>query len=200
MVGKETQNKKIKRVQLDQTQVGLLLGFVSVGLVLAFGAGFITGMWYQTNEQIRPLDLKPTANATPANADDQMTFYSTLTRSDSPSAKPLRPDHKGPSQSAPQSRLPSTEQKADAVPHTMAEQRFSVQVGSFRAREEAEHLHTLLSNKGYQTAIKTALVPGIGILYRVRVGRFAEREAAKRIAQRLAFEERLEGMITEVTP
>lgn len=206
MPGKETRNKKIKRVQLDQTQVGLLLGFVSVGLVLAFGAGFITGMWYQTNEQIRPLDLRPRAHTAPPRTDDQMTFYSTLTRSDAPAATAPRSataphaDPKGPPPPAQRHRLPSAEQKADVVPHPMPEPRFSIQVGSFRARDEAEQLHTLLANKGYQSAIQTALVPGKGILYRVRVGRFAERETAKRIARRLQSEERLAVMITEVTP
>jgi cell division septation protein DedD len=200
VTGNETQNKKIKRLQLDQTQVGLLLGFVSVGLVLAFGAGFITGMWYQTNAQIRPLELQPTAKTTTDNSDDQMTFYSTLTRSDASAAKPPKADRHDTPRPTPRRRPPLSEQHADSVPYTMGEQRFSVQVGSFRARDEAESLHTILSNKGYKTAIKTSLVPGQGILYRVRVGQFAERKAAKRIARRLASEERLDVMITEVAP
>lgn len=200
MSGNETQNKKIKRLQLDQTQVGLLLCFVSVGLVLAFGAGFITGMWYQTNEQMRPLDLKPAAKTTTDNPDDQMTFYSTLTSSEPSAVKPLNADRRGKPQVTRQRQPRLPEPHADAVSATMGEQRFSIQVGSFRARDEAEHLHALLSNKGYKTVIKTALVPGKGILYRVRVGQFAERQAAKRIARRLRSEERLDVMITEVAP
>lgn len=195
----ETQSKKIKRLQLDQTQVGLLLGFVSVGLLLAFGAGFITGMWYQTNEQIPPLDLKPTAKTT-TDKSDNLTFYSTLTRPDASSATAPTADLHETLPAMQQRRSPLPEQHTDSVPYTMDEQHFSIQVGSFRAREEAENLHVLLSNKGYKTIIKTSLVPGHGILYRVWVGQFSEREAAKRIARRLASEERLDVMIAEVTP
>jgi cell division protein FtsN len=78
--------------------------------------------------------------------------------------------------------------------------RYSVQVGSFRARDEAEHLYTVLSNKGYTTLVKTALVPDKGIFYRVTVGQFAKRDAANRVAQRLKSRERLAVMITSDAP
>jgi cell division protein FtsN len=202
----ETQYKKAKRLQLDRTQVGLLLGFVSVGLVLAFGAGFITGLWYQTKEQIRPLDLKPTVNREADDGDDRMTFYSTLTRSDSPAhaaapaARPLDVKPEPTRQAAQQSQARSVAQNVTTLPNTAAEQYFSIQVGSFRARDEAERLYTLLSKKGYQTVVKTVLVPGKGILYRVRVGQFTERAAAKQIARRLKSEERLAVLIVTVSP
>jgi cell division septation protein DedD len=187
-------------LQLDRTQVGLLLSFVSVGLVLAFGAGFISGMWYQTNEQIRPLNLKPTVKTTTDKPDDQMTFYSTLTRSDSPAESQPGANSKEIQKPVRQRQPKLSDQSVDAVPRAIAEHNFSIQVGSFRARDEAENLHSLLSNKGYKTVIKTALVPGKGILYRVRVGQFAERESAKRIAKRLRSEERLAAIITAISP
>lgn len=200
MTGTGTQNKKVKRLQLDQTQIGLLLGFVGVGLLLAFGAGFITGMWYQTKEQIRPLALEPISEMAADDANDQMTFYSTLARSDLPAASqpPVAPAH------SPQPVPPHSSQSADphvaTLPNAVPEMYFSIQVGSFRARDEAEHLYTLLSSKGYKTVIKTALVPGKGILYRVRVGQFVEREAAEPIARRLKSQERLDVMITAISP
>jgi cell division protein FtsN len=42
-------------------------------------------------------------------------------------------------------------------------------------------------------------MPGKGIWYRVRVGHFADRAAADRVAQRLVSQERLSVMITEAS-
>jgi cell division protein FtsN len=197
----ETPIKKNKRLQLDQTQVTLLLSFMTVGLVLVFGAGFITGMWYQTNEASRSLHLESATQPLPptSDADKQMTFYTTLTRSQASSAAgqsdpkevndPQPPSHTRPSRQIP----PATQPAALKV-------RYRVQVGSFRARDEAEHLNTVLSNKGYTTVIKTALVSGKGIVYRVMVGQFAERDAANHLAHRLQSRERLAVMITSDAP
>ncbi len=201
MKTKETPVKKIKRLQLDQTQAILLLSFVTVGLVLAFGAGFITGIGYQTNEAIRSLHLEPVTQPLlpTSDLDKQMTFYSTLTRSqgssvagqsDAKEVNDLQPQR----HATPSRQIPSSTQPA------VSELRYSVQVGSFRARDEAEHLYTVLSNKGYTTVIKTALVPGTGIVYRVMVGQFTKRDAAHRVAQRLKSRERLAVMITSDAP
>jgi len=71
---------------LTQFQVALALLGVAVGLILFFGLGFLLGIWYQANENIRPndhaialaeeqLQREQTLKA-PAK---EMTFYSTLT-------------------------------------------------------------------------------------------------------------------------
>ena len=71
---------------LTQFQVTLALLSVAVGLILFFGLGFLLGIWYQANENIRPndhaialaeeqLQREQTLKA-PAK---EMTFYSTLT-------------------------------------------------------------------------------------------------------------------------
>lgn len=192
----ETQTKPAKRLRLDRTQVSLILGFVTVGLVLALGAGFIAGMWYQTNEQIGLRHLEPSSASTLPVPDRAMTFYSTLTRSEVSSPSPSRPDHDDMAKA--QQPLQPTPPQASSPPKPGT--RYSVQVGSFRARDEAEHLYTVLSNKGYSTSVKTSFVPGQGIHYRVRVGSYAERTAADRVVQRLRSQEHLAGMIMTVSP
>ena len=78
-----------------------------------------------------------------------------------------------------------------------AEAGYSVQVGSFRAREEAEQLRHRLTQKGYPVWVQPSIVAGQGIWYRVRVGHFPDRAAADRVAQRLAAQERVSIMVTE---
>jgi cell division protein FtsN len=73
---------------------------------------------------------------------------------------------------------------------------YSVQVGSFRAREEAERLRLRLTQKGYPVWIQPSVVSGQGLWYRVRVGQFADRAAADRAAQRLSNQERVSVMVT----
>lgn len=199
MKAKETPVKNIKRLQLDQTQVTLLLSFVTVGLVLAFGTGFIIGMWYQTNESMSSLQIEPATQAPPPTSvsDNEMTFYSTLTRSPGVSAAE-RSDTKDVREVPPPS--PPPPRQSTPSPPSASKLRYSVQVGSFRARDEAERLYAVLSKKDYMTVIKTALVPDKGIVYRVLVGQFASRDAAQRVAQRLKSRERLAVMVTSTVP
>ena len=81
--------------------------------------------------------------------------------------------------------------------HSRREAGYSVQVGSFRAREEAEQLRHRLTQKGYPVWVQPSIVAGQGIWYRVRVGHFPDRAAADRVAQRLAAQERVSIMVTE---
>lgn len=71
---------------LTQFQVALALLGVAVGLVLFFGLGFLVGIWYQANENIRPNDHaialaeeQLQREQTPKAPAQEMTFYSTLT-------------------------------------------------------------------------------------------------------------------------
>jgi general secretion pathway protein A len=77
---------------------------------------------------------------------------------------------------------------------------YSVQVGSFRAREQAEVLRRHLTHKGYPARIRASIVPGQGTWYRVRVGHFANRETADQTAQRLATHENLSVLIAAAPP
>lgn len=254
---------------LSHGQMGLLFGCVGIGLILAFGAGFIVGMWYPASEHMplfpeRPAvvaDLPPPPPASPPSSppESHLTFYSTLAKSGTPSnpaaaaggdrsaarafagpgsasalskggersgessgvnqsvavktaAVPKAAERLpevastpqgavGKTPTAPKGNARATEQEssgasaaAKALPPAAG---YSVQVGSFRSREQAESLLNRLTQKGYRVAIRPTTLPGKGIWYRVQVGGFTERGAADRLAQQLASQERMTGVIID---
>jgi cell division protein FtsN len=80
---------------LTQFQVALALLGVAVGLILFFGLGFLLGIWYQANENIRPNDHaialaeeQLQREQTPKEPAQEMTFYSTLTTREGEPAAP----------------------------------------------------------------------------------------------------------------
>lgn len=226
MTGKTTQQKRLGTSRLNRLQVGVVMGCVAIGLLLTFGAGFIVGMWYRTSEHITPIVTPESpVRAVESQAGGQdLTFYSTLTP-ELP-AKPAGPVSTVPPQAIPSPRevpttpppvplpapkapersvsqegsLPQPKTSTDSPRSALSpasETGYSVQVGSFRAREEAERLHHRLTQKGYAVSVQPSIVAGRGIWYRVRVGYFSDRPAADRIAQRLATQERVSVMVTE---
>jgi cell division protein FtsN len=224
MVGKTARQKWPGTWAFNQLQMGVALGYVGIGLLLAFGAGFIVGMWYQAAEHITPVtSLTPTGSTVERWTQGQdLTFYSTLNAepeakppdpafppppapvargaTNPPSTQPValrppKPQNRGGHQEhlPPQQTRVSSPSKALAQP---SEAEYSVQVGSFRAREDAERLRLRLVQKGHAVWVQPSLVAGQGIWYRVRVGSFPDRAAADRAAQRLATQERLSVMVT----
>jgi cell division protein FtsN len=229
---------------LSRIQTGLALGLVGIGLVIAFGGGFIVGMWYQASEQITPYDPVPVESLGSDDATQPLTFYSTLTKpatesatSESPAtpvaaseahrpekaesvavraatsgpdtarpapagfqppgSEPARPTPPAPPPEPPATKPSRTLPAPQPAMAQSADGRYSVQVGSFRAREQAEELRGRLRSKGYAARIQLTRIPGKGIWYRVRVGRFADRAAASRAAQRLENRERLSVLIMD---
>lgn len=59
---------------------------------------------------------------------------------------------------------------------------YSVQVGSYHDKNEAQSLKNSLEKNGFSARIVEFAVPGKGILYRVRVGNKMDQEAANRLA------------------
>ena len=249
---------------LSHTQLGLLLGCAGIGLILAFGGGFIVGMWYQGSEHLSPYPepVSSMADAPPQTESQDLIFYSTLTKSDNPSvpavptgvgkatqrpassqgggalvasvpkageraaepaggsqspvtkpaALPKAPDRPvevagngyGATAKAPVAVKGSERQTAPAqtsqhtaanIPSSVAG--YSVQVGSFRSRDQAESLRQRLTHKGYRVAVQPTTIPGKGVWYRVQAGGFPERRAADRLAQQLATQERMAGVVID---
>jgi cell division protein FtsN len=110
---------------------------------------------------------------------------------------PLKvPGRGGPPEIPSRQQKPAPNSPSPGGQQPSAEAGYSVQVGSFRAREEAEQLRHRLSQKGYPVWIQPSIVTGQGIWYRVRVGHFPDRVTADRAAQRLASQERVSIMVT----
>jgi cell division protein FtsN len=73
--------------------------------------------------------------------------------------------------------------------------RFTVQVGAFKSRAQAEALRARLTAQGQDASLTEAEVAGT-TQYRVRVGAFTTREAAQEAAGRLGNEHRLSTYVT----
>lgn len=209
---------------LNPVQVGLAVGFVAVALLIVFGLGVIIGMWYQASGHISThADAMPAAEERPATTPDpghpDVTFYSTLTASEPTSASlPPLPAVPGAVEPAPLPPTPRDAEPRDAEPVVdraalpptptapvppapPVAPFFSVQVGSFRAAEQAETLRQHLLRKGYdEVRVQLSMVPGQGPWYRVRVGHFSARAAAAGLASRLHAQERLPVMVAVETP
>lgn len=74
---------------------------------------------------------------------------------------------------------------------------FIIQVASFKARKDAEHMKALLTLKGYEVMV-TPIVNPNGPWFRVLIGPFANRILADKAQLVLLKSERLNGMIRRV--
>jgi cell division septation protein DedD len=68
---------------------------------------------------------------------------------------------------------------------------FSIQVGSFARRKQAEDLTQRLRGKGYPAYITSQIISGMGRMYRVRIGHYRTLDEAKREAKLIGRKERL---------
>lgn len=82
-------------------------------------------------------------------------------------------------------------------PASAAKGAYSVQVASFKMRQDAEHMKGLLILKGFNVTV-VPIVHGGGNWYRVVVGPYPNRDLAQKAQVTLARTERLNGMVTGV--
>jgi len=156
-----------------------------------------------------------------ADSATPLTFYQELTAplaappasvSARPATKPVRSEAKAvdaakPPQRPSEARKPETPAAAESPARERAEgspaaspgdaggARFTVQVGSFKARAQAEALRAKLAETGQDAYVSEVEVAGVA-QYRVRVGSFTTREAARDAATRLAGERRMTTYVT----
>lgn len=71
---------------------------------------------------------------------------------------------------------------------------FTIQVVALKTRGDADKLVNRLATKGYRAYLEDGGASG---LFRVRVGRFANRSEAERITQRLRDVEKFKPYITQ---
>jgi cell division protein FtsN len=183
-----------------------LLG-VAVGLVLFFGLGFLVGIWYQANENIRPNDHaialaeeQLQREQAPKAAAQEMTFYSTLTTREgdpvastaaaqppaapvppAPASVPQVPDGAtGPIQAGEgQAALPER-----PVPKAEPQGQASAQAEPEPPKSAAP---PVASTSQVQTAALAASPPPPGTsFYTVQVGSFRRDTDAQRLLQQLA--------------
>jgi cell division septation protein DedD len=72
---------------------------------------------------------------------------------------------------------------------------YTVQVAAYATRAQADGLAEQLRARGFETDVTETTTQG-GVRYRVRVGTYPTREAAKDVVARLSSDARLSGFVT----
>ncbi|NOZ24798.1 MAG: hypothetical protein GXO94_01710 [Nitrospirae bacterium] len=82
---------------------------------------------------------------------------------------------------------------AKTAPERRVSARYTIQVGAFRGKEQAERLKERLRKKGY--SVKVVAAGKKRTIYRVWVGRFGSRKAAETAAIKLTRAEKLKTLV-----
>ena len=125
--------------------------------------------------------------------DLSLTFYETLLRKEpSPKIQRERGDSKGTQATT------GSEKREGPLKEDKSSERalsgvasFSIQVGSFAHKKQAEDLTQRLKGKGYPAYITSQIISGMGRMYQVRIGHYRTLDEAKREAKLLGRKERL---------
>lgn len=97
-----------------------------------------------------------------------------------------------------QAGSPEAEQaQPEAMAPAEARGQYSVQVASFKEEAQARSLASTLEDLGHRAYYKSAMVRGVGLRFRVRVGPFAKREEAQTAAGRIRLQQRLAAYVTQ---
>lgn len=142
------------------------------------------------------------ASTPPPEPAEDSSYYDQLTKAEpeksSKVAPPPEPERKAAAVPAPVER---PAEKAERPPVTAAPPSavtgagFVVQVAALRDRTEADAIVKRLAAKGYQAFVVNP-VPGKPPVYKVQVGRFAERGEAEKTAARLKSQEQYSPWVT----
>ena len=192
----------------------LLLGFTTV-MGLTFAAGVFAGrqwprLWSSLGATARPAreasTARPAERARASRPTPLLTFYEELTAPltapppapRGPAGRPSRPARvvrSEPPGGETGRDEPSPPSAGAGTAAASVERRFTVQVAAFRTRAQAEALRAELANAGHQAYVAESESVA-GPRYRVRVGAFLSREAARLAAARLVSEGRLTTFVT----
>lgn len=94
----------------------------------------------------------------------------------------------------------SAADSAEALPSVVPQGTHVVQVGSFGSAADAASLRETMIDKGYPAFLAEADLGERGIWYRVRVGPYADSNAAGVARQIILDKEQIEGLVTRHTP
>ncbi len=99
-----------------------------------------------------------------------------------------------------QSPVATTPASAETLPPVAAQGTHVVQVGSFGSATDAASLRQTMVEKGYPAFLAEADLGERGIWYRVRVGPYADSNAAGIAREIIHDREQIEGLVTRHTP
>jgi len=198
------------------------LFIIPAGVVVIIGV-FLLG-YYMGRGQSRPTagDKPPAlpdvvSQYLPKNED--LTFYKTLTekgeknvsvdlrpktKSDEPAPTkkddlPSPPETKPSKRPEPQAKPTpvQTAKKEPAAPKSSASKvRYTIQIAAYPDRSMAEDEVRSMKRKGYAAFVVASNLPDKGTWYRVRVGSFANRQSAEKLAGELKSKEAMTTFVT----
>jgi cell division protein FtsN len=188
----------------------LLLGFTTV-MGLTFAAGVFAGrqwprLWSSLGATARPAreaasTPRPAERARASRPTPLLTFYEELTAPLTAPPPPPRGPAGRPSRPAPVVKTepgrdePSPPPTGAGAAAVSVAPRFTVQVAAFRTWAQAEALRAELAGAGHEAYVAESESPA-GARYRVRVGSFPSREAARQTAARLASDGQRRTFVT----
>ena len=194
----------------SRTSTMLVLAGVIGVLATTFVAGVWTGRhWPLLTGSAPPADTAggrrgPGDRPRQAEPLPALTFYHELTApltAPPPPPKPARParppeprrEPGNPETAAAPPGGPGSGAAAPSSPAPAAQ--YTVQVGAYNVRTPAEVLRTTLAAAGHDARVVEAETPA-GVRYRVQVGAFPTRDAARETATRLTVERSLPAFVT----
>jgi cell division protein FtsN len=124
--------------------------------------------------------------------DLSLTFYEKLLKKGPPPERQTKGGVSGETRTAKKGEARSSERTHST------EAPFTIQVGSFARKEQAEDLTKYLSGKGYPAYVTTQVISGMGRMYQVRIGHYRTLDEAKREAKYIGKKERLPTYIPPV--
>jgi cell division septation protein DedD len=125
--------------------------------------------------------------------EDELTFYETLLKKEpSPKMQRERDDSKGiQAPRGPEKRERPLKEDKSSERALSGVASFSIQVGSFAIKKQAEDLTRRLEGKGYPAYITSQIISGMGRMYQVRIGHYRTLDEAKREAKLIGIKEKL---------
>ena len=145
----------------------------------------------QRPEEAVPSKKENAAPATEAKQKLQETAKAPEAKAEKPAVKPAV------QQTAKAHHPPAPAQKEPAAAKQAPTRlRYTIQVGAYPEKAMAEEETKNMKRRGYAAFLVATDIPEKGTWYRVRVGSFANKQSAERLARELKSKEGIDGFIT----
>jgi DedD protein len=145
----------------------------------------------QKTEESVPSNKDTVAPDAEAKPKQHETAKAPETKAEKPAIKPVA------QQTAKAQRPPAPSPKEPAAAKQAASKvRYTIQVGSYPEKAMAEEETKNMKKRGYAAFLVATDIPDKGKWYRVRVGSFATKQSAEKLAKELKNKEGIDGFIT----
>jgi len=144
------------------------------------------------SERAEEVEEKPSVEGEVVQGDDlSLTFYEKLLKKERPPHMESKGERSKETQAATEPKKSPSEGERSSLRSVSRDAPFTIQVGSFARKEQAEDLTKYLRGKGYPAYIASQIISGMGRMYQVRVGHYRTLDEAKREAKHIGKRERL---------